>query len=69
MTGTGGAVRWAAFELYHMYGEDEEPHPALISTKSDIYSFGSIILQVGHRSLVTINPSDHLAFHPSDAVG
>lgn len=51
MTGTGGAVRWAAFELYHMYGEDEEPHPALISTKSDIYSFGSIILQVGHRSL------------------
>ncbi|KZP30021.1 kinase-like protein [Athelia psychrophila] len=46
MTGTGGAVRWAAFELYHMYGDDEEPRPALISTKSDIYSFGSIILQM-----------------------
>lgn len=46
LTGTGGAVRWAAFELYHMYGDGDEPHSAVISTESDIYSFGSVMLQV-----------------------
>ncbi|KAF7980407.1 hypothetical protein HWV62_38220 [Athelia sp. TMB] len=46
LTGTGGAVRWAAFELYHVYGDDDEPQPALISKQSDIYLFGSIILQM-----------------------
>lgn len=51
MTGTGGAVRWAAFELYHMYNDEEEPHPR-VSTQSDIYSFGSIILQVSHAGFV-----------------
>ncbi|KAH7927904.1 kinase-like protein [Leucogyrophana mollusca] len=38
-----GAVRWAAPELYGVLGHGEISRP---STRSDIYSFGSILLQV-----------------------
>ena len=69
LTGTGGAVRWAAFELYHVYGDDDEPQPALISKQSDIYSFGSIILQVSPRSSCVLRTLIILSFIFSDAVG
>ncbi|KAH7913189.1 kinase-like domain-containing protein [Hygrophoropsis aurantiaca] len=38
-----GAVRWAAPELYDIRGNGEIPRP---TTRIDIYSFGSIMLQV-----------------------
>ncbi|KAF8073945.1 TKL/TKL-ccin protein kinase, partial [Lyophyllum atratum] len=40
----GGAVRWADALLYRIHEEGEKP-PA-ISTRSDIYSFGSVMLEV-----------------------
>ncbi|GLB38631.1 putative protein tyrosine kinase [Lyophyllum shimeji] len=40
----GGAVRWTDALFYRIYGEDEEP--PTISTRSDIYSFGSVMLEV-----------------------
>ena len=42
-TGTRGAVRWAASELYYPH-EDEEYIP-VINKECDIYSFGSVMLQ------------------------
>ena len=41
-----GAVRYAAPELYVNLSE-ETRYPIRISTHSDIYSFGSIMLHVG----------------------
>ena len=44
-----GAVRWAAPELYYMPDSHEEVDDAHItlSEHSDIYSFASVMLQVG----------------------
>ncbi|KAJ7731934.1 TKL/TKL-ccin protein kinase [Mycena maculata] len=43
----GGAVRWADASLYSLSTEDgeEQPTPA-ITTRSDIYSFGSVTLEI-----------------------
>ncbi|KAJ7157940.1 TKL/TKL-ccin protein kinase [Mycena crocata] len=44
----GGAVRWADASLYSLStddSEDEQPVPA-ITTRSDIYSFGSVTLEI-----------------------
>jgi hypothetical protein len=45
-----GNIRWAATELFEVSGDDEERKAAavLLSTECDIYSFGSIALQVSH---------------------
>jgi len=43
-TGTRGAVRWAASELYR--GNDDEDYVPVINKECDIYSFGSVMLQV-----------------------
>ncbi|OJA10356.1 hypothetical protein AZE42_07040 [Rhizopogon vesiculosus] len=42
-----GNIRWAAAELFEV-PEDDEEHEAVVSlsTECDIYSFGSITLQV-----------------------
>ena len=44
----GGAVRWADASLYSLSTDDDEVQetPAL-TTRSDIYSFGSVTLEVG----------------------
>lgn len=43
-----GNIRWAATELFEIPEGDEEGEAStLLSTECDIYSFGSIILQVG----------------------
>lgn len=53
----GGNVRWAAPELYHIYEDDSTPS---VTTYSDIYSFGSVMLEVqikhhfGFQKLVLI---------------
>lgn len=39
-----GNIRWAAAELYDIPGEDDAP--VSLSAECDVYSFGSIILQV-----------------------
>lgn len=39
----GGNVRWAAPELYHIYEDDSTPS---VTKYSDIYSFGSVMLEV-----------------------
>ena len=44
-TGTRGAVRWAASELYR--GNDDEDYIPVINKECYIYSFGSVMLQVG----------------------
>lgn len=41
----GGAVRWAAAELFCIQDDDNLP---TITTHSDIYSFGSVMLEVCH---------------------
>lgn len=42
-----GNIRWAAAELFDIPEDDGEDHgPVLLSVECDIYSFGSIILQV-----------------------
>ncbi|KAG2341955.1 kinase-like protein [Suillus weaverae] len=42
-----GNIRWAAAELFDVPEDDGEDHaPVLLSVECDIYSFGSIILQV-----------------------
>jgi len=43
-TGTRGAVRWAASELYCCLDDDE--HVPVINKQCDIYSYGSVMLQV-----------------------
>ncbi|KDQ54704.1 hypothetical protein JAAARDRAFT_402050 [Jaapia argillacea MUCL 33604] len=40
----GGAVRWAAIELYRVQPDGFE---RTVSIMSDIYSFGSVMLEVG----------------------
>lgn len=44
----GGSVRWAAPELYKFSDEsDEQPR---VSMSSDIYSYGSLVLEVRKSS-------------------
>ncbi|OAX38455.1 kinase-like protein [Rhizopogon vinicolor AM-OR11-026] len=44
-----GNIRWAAAELFEAQEDDEENEAAVsLSTECDIYSFGSIALQVSH---------------------
>lgn len=42
--GQGGAIRWAAPEVCHV-----KDSPRSVSTQSDVYSYGSIMLQVCRR--------------------
>ena len=49
-SGLGGAVRWADSALFaglHTASEDDEWHPPPLTYKSDVYSLGSVILEVG----------------------
>lgn len=39
----GGAVRWSALELYRSYEDDVHP---VVTQECDIYSYGSLTLQV-----------------------
>ena len=41
-----GSVRWAAPELFEVDEEEQEPVHVVPNTQSDIYSFGSTMLQV-----------------------
>ena len=41
-----GAVRWAAPELYYTPDSHEEGESHALSEHSDIYSYGSVMLQV-----------------------
>jgi len=44
-----GNIRWAAAELFEVPEDDEEDEATVsLSTECDIYSFGSIALQVSH---------------------
>jgi hypothetical protein len=44
MTSTvGGAVRWAAIELFSYQGNDVKPS---LNANCDVYSFGSVVFQV-----------------------
>jgi serine/threonine protein kinase len=48
-SGLGGAVRWADSALFsglHTASEEEEWHPPPLTYKSDVYSLGSVILEV-----------------------
>lgn len=48
-SGLGGAVRWADSALFaglHTAGEDEEWKPPPLTYKSDVYSLGSVMLEV-----------------------
>jgi hypothetical protein len=45
-TTIGGSIRWAAVELYSYNQEDYTP---TLNEYSDIYSFGSVMLQVSAR--------------------
>ena len=46
-----GNIRWAAAELFEVPEDDEEDEAAIsLSTECDIYSFGSIALQVSHSN-------------------
>jgi len=56
-----GAVRWAAPELYHVGGGDSEGVPN-ITTASDIYSFGCVMLQV--RPPYLFSSSSHRTANP-----
>lgn len=55
----GGAVRWADALFYSINTDDEEqetPAPAL-TTRSDIYSFGSVTLEVRAPSSHVFSPN------------
>jgi hypothetical protein len=61
-----GAVRWAAPELYYMPDSHEEVHVEdgrniALSEHSDIYSFGSVMLQVSPSLGSKVN-SEYLRF-------
>lgn len=45
-----GNVRWAAAELYDIPESDGDDSQVSLSVECDIYSFGSIILQVNSLS-------------------
>ena len=47
----GGAVRWAAPELYNI-PEVDQPYTPQISVSSDVYSYGSIALEVSIPSIL-----------------
>ncbi|KAG6847688.1 hypothetical protein H0H93_006565 [Arthromyces matolae] len=42
----GGAVRWADALFYRVRQEEEQQAPLAITIRSDIYSFGSVMLEV-----------------------
>jgi len=43
----GGAVRWADSSLYSLSNDDDEDRaPPVLTTRSDIYSFGSVTLEI-----------------------
>jgi serine/threonine protein kinase len=42
----GGNIRWAAAELFEVPEDDEEEAAVALTMECDIYSFGSITLQV-----------------------
>ena len=46
----GGAIRWRALELLHFTEEDFTP---ILTTACDIYSYGSVMLQV--RTMMEAN--------------
>ena len=46
MSMVDGAVRWAAPELYYTPDPHEEGESLALSEHSDIYSYGSVMLQV-----------------------
>ena len=49
-----GNIRWAAAELFEVPEDDEEDEVAVsLSTECDIYSFGSIALQVSNLHFQT----------------
>ncbi|KIJ10909.1 hypothetical protein PAXINDRAFT_16131 [Paxillus involutus ATCC 200175] len=52
-TAIGTSVRWAAPELFEV--PDTANGPLLqLTMQSDIYSFGSVMLQVGHRAILHV---------------
>ena len=46
--GLGGAIRWADILLFRALSDetDEQDSPQALNTASDIYSFGSVMLEV-----------------------
>jgi hypothetical protein len=55
-----GEIRWAAAELFKEPEDNEEDEAAVsLSTECDIYSFGSIFLQVGG---LYFQAKDHVQF-------
>jgi serine/threonine protein kinase len=53
-TGTRGAVRWAAIELYR--GLDEDDYLPVINKQCDIYSYGSVMLQASETYILVQCP-------------
>ncbi|KAK0201152.1 TKL/TKL-ccin protein kinase [Desarmillaria ectypa] len=46
-SGISGAIRWADASLYkHLLGDDEDDRVPSLTTMSDIYSFGSVTLEI-----------------------
>ena len=45
----GGAVRWAAPELYGIHGSDEEGLAQYATSASDVYSYGCVCLEVSYH--------------------
>jgi serine/threonine protein kinase len=56
-TTIGGSVRWAAPELFEIPDAANAP-PLQLTMHSDIYSFGSIMLQVSSSSHVACRETD-----------
>jgi serine/threonine protein kinase len=48
-----GSVRWAAPELFEIEEEHHSEEPVVPSPQSDVYSFGSTMLQVRLATLFT----------------
>ncbi|KAG1744296.1 kinase-like domain-containing protein [Suillus lakei] len=46
MSSIRGNIRWAAAELFEVPENDEDQEEVSLSTECDIYSFGSIMLQI-----------------------
>ncbi|KAK0462909.1 TKL/TKL-ccin protein kinase [Desarmillaria tabescens] len=45
-SGVSGAVRWADASLYKLLGDDEDDRVPSLTTMSDVYSFGSVTLEI-----------------------
>ncbi len=60
----GGSVRWAAPELYQFSDQgNEQPR---VSKASDIYSYGSLVLEV--RNLKSLKINDELKVRAASGV-